>query len=156
MSPVHMHLMLNHVPVVGAVFVLLLLALALGKRSSEIGKVAIGLTVAIGLLATVVFLTGEPAEEAVEHVAGVSETLIHQHEDAAGVALLVAGTLAVLGLATLWWYWRQQLPRAVMHLALVAALALNAAMAWTAYLGGQIRHTEIRMSAGEVERNDDH
>jgi beta-lactamase regulating signal transducer with metallopeptidase domain len=156
MSLVHLHLLLNHVPVIGAVFVLLLLALALWRRSSEIGKVAIGLLVAVAIVAGVVFLTGEPAEEAVENVAGISDSLIHEHEEAAGFALVLAGTLGVFGLALLAWYRSLALPRAMMGVALVATLALNAAMAWTAYLGGQIRHTEIRTSAGEVERNDHH
>ena len=156
MSFVHLHLILNHVPVIGSVFVLLLLALAWVKRSSEIGKLAIGFIVAIGVVSAVVFLTGEPAEEAVEHVAGVSDAVIHQHEDAAGLALVLAGTIGVMGLATLLWYRRLAIPRVVMSVALVATVALNAAMAWTAYLGGQIRHTEIRTSAGEVDRSDDH
>lgn len=63
MSIVHVHLLLNHLPVVGAFLGVLLLAFALLRRSSEMGKFALGLLAAIAAIAVVVFFTGEPAEE---------------------------------------------------------------------------------------------
>jgi beta-lactamase regulating signal transducer with metallopeptidase domain len=157
MSLVHLHLLLNHVPIIGAVFVLLVLCLALWRRSSELGKLAVGMLVVIGVVASVVYVTGEPAEEAVENVAGVSEAIIHQHEDAAAIALMFAGSIGVMSLAALWWYGRRELPRAAMGIALAAVVALNGAMAWTAYLGGQIRHSEIRNgSVMQAEADEDH
>jgi len=158
MSFVHLHLLLNHVPVVGVVFVVLLLAVALWKRHSDIGKLALALLAGIAAITAIVFLTGEPAEEAVENVAGVSEALIHQHEDVALVALISTGVVGALALGLLWWYRRQTLPRRLVGASLVVMLGVSGLMAWTANLGGQIRHSEIR-SAGavigsEAERDD--
>lgn len=147
MSFVHLHLLLNHVPVIGMVFVLLLLAVALWRRSSEIGKLALSVVVGIALVTGIVFLTGEPAEEAVEHVAGVSESIIHQHEEAAEAALIGTGMAGVLSLAFLGWYRRRELPRWVAAASLAVVLAVTGMMAWTANLGGQIRHSEIRGGA---------
>lgn len=143
MSLVHLHLVLNHVPVIGAVFVLLVLLLAFWKRSSEMGRLALGMLVVIGFVSAFVFLTGEPAEEAVENLAGVSESAIHLHEDAATVALVLSGVLGLLSVGFLWWYQRREIPRVVLGTALIAVLALTGTMGWTANLGGRIRHTEI-------------
>jgi hypothetical protein len=147
MSFVHLHLLLNHVPVIGTVFVLLLLAVALWRRSTEIGKLALSAVVGIALVSGIVFLTGEPAEEAVEHVTGVSESIIHQHEEAAEAALFGTGVAGVLSLAFLWWYRRRELPRWVVAASLAVVLAITGMMARTANLGGQIRHSEIRVGA---------
>ena len=156
MSLVHLHLLLNHVPVIGTVFVLLVLLLAYWRRSAELGKLALGGLAVVGVMSAVVFLTGEPAEEAVENLAGVSEGMIHLHEDAAMVSLVLAGVLGTLSIGLLWWYRRRELPRAVLGTALVAVLAMSGAMAWTANLGGQIRHTEIRAGAVIGAEDEDH
>jgi nucleoside permease NupC len=154
MSFVHLHLLLNHVPVIGTVFVLLLLVIALWRRSTEIGKLALSAVVGIALVTAIVFLTGEPAEEAVEHVAGVSESVIHQHEEAGEAALFGTGLAGVLSLASLWWYRRRELPRWVAAASLVVVLVVTGMMAWTANLGGQIRHSEIRGGAPIETRGD--
>jgi glucan phosphoethanolaminetransferase (alkaline phosphatase superfamily) len=156
MSIVHMHLLLNHVPVIGTLFVLLLLAVAVWRRSTEIGKLALFCVVGVALVAGVVFLTGEPAEEAVEHVVGVSESIIHEHEETAEAALFSSGLAGVVALVMLWWYRRRELPRWVAAAALVLALGVGGLMARTANLGGQIRHSEIRAGAtveshGDIE-----
>ena len=156
MSLVHLHLLLNHVPVIGTVFVLFVLLLALWRRSSELGRLAFGSLVVIGFLSAVVFLTGEPAEEAVENLAGVSEGVIHLHEDAAAMSLVLAGVLGVLSIGLLWWYQRTEIPRSVLGAAVVAVLALTGTMGWTANLGGQIRHTEIRAGAVTGTEDEDH
>jgi formate hydrogenlyase subunit 3/multisubunit Na+/H+ antiporter MnhD subunit len=159
MSFVHLHLLLNHVPMIGTLFVLVLLAVAFWKRSDAMGKLALVLLVGISLVTAIVFLTGEPAEEAVENVAGVSEAVIHRHEDAANVALVGASLLGAFSVALLVWYRRRPLPRWTVGASLMAVLSASGVMAWTANLGGQIRHTEIRSSStmrGAVDGSDDH
>lgn len=156
MSLVHLHLILNHVPVIGTVFVLLVLGLALWRRSSELGKLALGSLIVIGIVSAAVYLTGEPSEEAVEHLAGVSDGVIHLHEDAAAIAMLVASLLGTLSLALLWWYHRRDVPRAVLGIALVGVLVLTGAMGWAANLGGRIRHTEIGNGTVVGTKADDH
>ena len=155
MSVVHLHLLLNHVPVIGLGFVLLVLLVATWRRSNDMAKLALFLLAGLAAVTAVVFLTGEPAEEAIEHVAGISESLIHEHEEAAEAALgatVAAGTLA-LGLLAV--FWRRQLPRWATVVSLLAVLAAGGFMAWTANLGGQIRHTEIQ-SASSAATDEEH
>ena len=153
MSLVHLHLMLNHVPVIGTMFVIFSLLVALRAHSSDIGKLALVMLAGVGAVAALVFFTGEPAEDAVEALAGVSRATIREHEEAAELAFIIAAIGGAGALVGLWWTRARALPRWVTGSALVVSLVIGAAMAWTASLGGQIRHTELRTtsSAGEVQ-----
>lgn len=144
MDLVHIHLLLNHVPVIGAVFTALLLAIALLRDSTELGKTSLGILGLLAAVAIVVYLTGEPTEEIVERLPGFSESAMESHEEAALVATIAIGVLGVLALGALAVFRHRVLPRWVNGATLVATLAVTAMMGYTANLGGQIRHSEIR------------
>jgi len=145
MNWAHVHLMLNHLPVVGTVFGVLLLLLALLRKSEELKRVSLGIFVLTALLALPVYFTGEPAEKVVEHLPGVTEPLIEEHEDAALFALLMAAGTGVVALAGLILFRRaERLPGWIVGAALVLSLATSGLMGWTANRGGRIRYTEIR------------
>jgi uncharacterized membrane protein len=147
MSPVHLHLILNHLPVIGTVIGVLLLAVALLRRSSELAKVTLGLFALLGVAAIAVFLTGEPAEELVEKLPGFSEAITEEHEEVARVATIAMAAFGAAALAALAVFRRHPLPRWVAAGGLVAALAVGGLMGYTGYLGGQVRHTEVRPDA---------
>ena len=149
MSWAHIHLALSHVPVIGLLIVLLLLAVATLRRSTELTRVSYALLVFLAVTALVVYLTGEPAEELVENLPGFSEPLVERHEEVALIAtigMVVLGLVALVGLIRVRghriapaWYGRG---------VLLLALLIGGVMTWTANLGGQIRHSEIRASGG--------
>lgn len=146
MNSVHLHLLLNHLPVIGTLFALALLAVAWLRGSSELSKTGLWFFVALGLVGIVVYLTGEPAEELVEGIPGISESLLESHEEA---ALLSTALLALYGLFAGYEIFRfrgqnRRIPRNATGLALGLALIPAAAMGYTANLGGMIRHDEIR------------
>lgn len=143
MNGVHLHLLLNHAPVFGVFFALVLLAIGRLRRSDDLTRAGLLTLVISGLAAGAAMLTGEPAEHAVEHLAGVSKRAIHAHEEAAELAAVVTYGAAAAALAAL--VLRRWAPAArhLTTLALVAALAAFGLMARTANLGGQIRHPEI-------------
>lgn len=147
MSTVHLHLLLNHVPVIGTIIALLLLAYAALRKDETLVRVCLGMFAALALAALATFLTGEPAEEAVEALAGVSESVIERHEEAALLSTIALGTLGALSLIALLAFRRRHLPRLAAVAFLAAGLIPAGAMAWTANLGGQIRHSEIRPGA---------
>jgi hypothetical protein len=154
MSVVHLHLMLNHVPVIGMLFVLLILAVAAWRRDSAGARLGLSVLAGLAVVTAFVFLTGEPAEEAVEKVAGVSESVIHSHEEAAELALIATGFAGVMALAVLAAFWRRELSRPVIGGVLALVLVVGAMLGWTANLGGRIRHTEIGSAAPVVEDDD--
>ena len=150
MSITHLHLLLNHVPVVGSVGLVVLFALAAWRHSAELGKVALGLTVALAGVAVLVYFTGEPAESLVERLPGFDEGLVERHEEAAAVATVAFAVLGLAAAALLARYRRSALPNRVAALGLAGTLLTAGLVAWTAGLGGQIRHTEIRGAGAAV------
>ena len=143
----HVHLMLNHLPVIGAPFLLLLLTIGLWRGSRELVTISLVLVVGLAVATGLVYLTGEPAEELVERASWFRDALAESHEDQATVSLvavLVTGALASAALAF------RRRPAAGVWLPRVTwgALALSTILlGWTAWSGGQIRHEEVRASA---------
>lgn len=148
MSAVHLHLVLNHVPVLGVVFAFGLLLFAFVKPNRGFERLSLTLFVLIALAAIPVYLTGEPSEDAVEHLPGVSEAIIEQHEESATVALASMEALGLLGIVGLIVSRAgKPVPRWIHLSSLALSLVASVLMLRTATLGGQIRHTEIRSGA---------
>lgn len=147
MSVVHLHLLLNHVPVVGALVGVALLLYAVMRRSSEIGKVALALFAVLAAVSVAVFLTGEPAEEIVENLSGYSQSITEEHEELARIAMIVMVGFGILAIGALVYFRRKLLPRWLAAASLLVSLTVGGLMAATANLGGQIRHSEIRSGA---------
>jgi uncharacterized membrane protein len=145
MNPAHVHLLVNHIPVLGVVLGLVVLAGAVLRSHALLTRCALAVFVVAALAAIPTYLSGEPAEEIVERAAGEIETWVEPHEEAASVALALVEALGVLALIGLRLSRNgRALPRALMGVTLVAAVLATGSLAWTANLGGQIRHTEIR------------
>jgi drug/metabolite transporter (DMT)-like permease len=134
------------------VITLLLLAFALYRRSDDIARAALLLAALVGAASLAVYFTGEPAESLIEHLPGFSEAVVERHEDAALVATLVAGATGILALVILALHRHgRRIPRRTIAAAAGFALIGCGAMGYTAYLGGQVRHTEIRANAGAAQ-----
>jgi len=143
MNEAHIHLLLTHLPVVGTLLGLLILTYALLAKKTEALTIASGVFVLSGLAAVAVYLTGEAAEEVVEGLPGISHAIIERHEEAALVALVAAVVLGLVSLGSLFLS-RRGVPRWLAGATLILALVASGIMAWTANLGGQINHPEIR------------
>jgi uncharacterized membrane protein len=149
MNTTHVHLLLNHVPVVGAALGLLILSIGCWRKSEEIKKAALILFAAVTLVAIPAYVSGEPAEDGVKGLPGISKPIIEKHEDAAAVAFTGIVALGLFAIAGLIRYRRERpVPPWFTTSAVVASVIVCGLMAWTANLGGQVRHTEIRTSGG--------
>lgn len=145
MNAAHLHLVLNHIPLIGIGFTLLLLLIAFLRRSGELLNIALIFSVMVALFTIPVYLTGEPAEEVVEELPGISESVIEQHEESAGISFILAevtGTMALISLITLGY--SENYGRKLSMLTLLLLIASGGLMVWTANLGGKIQHSEIR------------
>jgi len=145
MSAAHLHLILNHIPLLGLIFGAVLLAYGLWRGAEDVQKASLGLLAVAGLSAIAVYLTGEPAEEVVEGLAGVSHDAIEAHEEWGWYALVAGIATGVLALGTLLFGWVQErLGRGAVVLTLVVALLSSGLIGYTANLGGKISHPELR------------
>jgi hypothetical protein len=138
MNAAHLHLILNHLPVLGEIGGVVLLAAGLAKRTAAVVRLALLAIVATGVLAVPVFVSGLSAAESVGRVDGVVQEAIAPHEDAAAAFLsgaITAGVLAAITLATS--------RRWIMPFALTASLIASLLGVRAAILGGRIHHPEI-------------
>jgi uncharacterized membrane protein len=148
MNQAHIHLLLNHIPLVVAGVAALLLAAALLRKNAKLKPVSLWLFVLAALITIPVYLTGEPAEEIVENLPGVLGPIVEQHERTALFSLIALEVLGVVSLSGLLIYRRAaELPKVFVVAALGLSIVAGGLTAWTANLGGQIRHSEIRSGA---------
>lgn len=147
MSTVHLHLLLNHIPVVGSILAVVLFAAAFFLKETVSTKFALAFAAATAAVAVIVYFTGGAAEEAVEKLAGVTERSISSHEEAAEVTTVATGIFGALSALALIVVRSRRAPRWVALSGLAGSIAVSGLMAWTANLGGQIRHTEIQSTA---------
>ena len=150
MSFTHLHLLLNHFPVIGTIIGIALLGVAVTRKNTELMKTTLGLFAALGVITVIVYFTGEPAEEAIEKLPGFSEAITERHEEFALVATIVLASFGALALSALAVFRGKSMPRWVTLFSLVLALASGAVMGYTAMLGGQVRHTEVRAGSANV------
>ncbi|MCB0216943.1 MAG: hypothetical protein KDH92_09925 [Chloroflexi bacterium] len=145
MSAAHLHVALNHFPSIGAIvgFLLLLLARLIKNEGVELSGLAV-LVLAAALTIPTYFSGGE-AEEIVEDQPGVTEQIIHEHEEAGEFGLiggLVVGAVALFAL----WKRKQtgKVPANLSLAVLVLSLAMAGIMVRVGLLGGHINHPELR------------
>lgn len=149
MSQAHIHLLVNHLPIVGSLFALVLLGVGLLQKNDTLTRAGLVAVLAAGLLCLPAQLTGEGAAAIVQDLPRVSRALINEHEEAAELgfwALESAAALALFGFLLL----KNASPRArlLAVLALVATGLSFGLLARAGYFGGLIRHTEIREGFG--------
>jgi len=146
MNTAHWHLMLNHFPMIGIIIgVLILVAGYLLKKNSIVKQVALGVFVFSALTAIPAYLTGEGAEEAVENVAGISESTIEEHEEMGKTFAILVGVLGVLALIALIAERKKSKASGILYtLVFILAVITSIYAKQLGTSGGDIRHTEIR------------
>lgn len=142
MNVIHLHLLVNHVPILATWLAVPVLLLALARPRERAGAwaAAILLLVVAGAAGVVTLLTGEPAAELLSRYAVVDRELVHTHEEIGETAGIVAGVTALLALGM-----RVRAGTGTVRIAatLLVALVSGGVLAWAGNTGGAIRHPEI-------------
>ena len=158
MNPTHIHLILTHFPIIGTMIGAGILIYGMYKKNLPIQQVALGIFIIMAILTIPVYLSGEEAEETVEHLADVSEKIIHNHEELAEKAIFVIG---LLGFASSFFFYnkkKQFIPSGLLiKFILALSIITSGLFALVGNYGGQIRHSEIRKDAKIIKspREDD-
>lgn len=143
MNPAHMHLILNHIPLLTIPMALIFMLYSLYLRDDRFTRFSLMILVLTALTVLPVYFSGDSAEKIVEHLPGVSEELIEAHEEAAEFSLVVTlVTGAIAGAAFI--FLRQQKFKSILLTAVVCScLVAVGSLGYAANLGGKIRHPEI-------------
>jgi drug/metabolite transporter (DMT)-like permease len=144
MDALHFHLIITHLPVFASILGALVLGYGIGKESRPTREIAYLMLMLAGIGAALSNVSGENAEHMAEKIAGITESSIEAHEDSVGMVLWLLIPCALAAAAGLWAAWKKpEMEKRFAMLALGLSLLGFAATARTAWLGGQIRHTEI-------------
>ena len=141
----HLHLLLNHIPTVGAVVALGLLLLAFVRRNEHLTNAGLEVLFVIAVLTLPAYMSGAAAFQQVRNQPGISDDAMRVHQDAALAGFVVTEFAGFVAWVALWQSRRRgRAARGLVSastLLLIVALAL---MSRAATLGGDIRHPEIR------------
>ncbi len=141
----HLHLLLNHLPIITPIIGLLVLILGFFFKSTIIKRTALFIFILGSLFTFPAFNTGEGAEEGVENISGISEDLIKIHEEHAETFSVFAYLLGAFSTLGIWISWKQKTyTDAFNYLVIAFSLVTLYFGAKTGTSGGEIRHTEIR------------
>ena len=144
MNLAHLHLLLNHWPIIGTFIGTGLLLVALGARSNDLKQVTLAFFGLMALVGIPTYLSGNLVQDLIRQEPGVVERLVDTHQGAALlalIALLLTGAMAWIGL---WQMRRHSRPAGwTMAGVVAAALVTVGLMTVAGNTGGAIRHPEI-------------
>jgi uncharacterized membrane protein len=142
----HLHLVMNHFPIIGSAIAIFVLIIGLIKKSDDVKKVSALILILTALVTIPVYLTGKKAEAKVEgNYEDVDEDYIDAHEDFALYSFIAMDIAGAIALAALFLYKKPKaLPNSFAFFLLAVLIVVNSMMVYTANLGGKIHHPEIR------------
>lgn len=145
MNGAHLHLLVNHLPIVFPIVGIIVLLTGLISKSEAVKRAAYLIFTIGAVSAFAAMATGEGAEEIVEKINGVSESYIETHEESAETFAIVSYILGLLSLLGLWASFKQKSFSNILNIVtLVFAFVVLFFAKDTGTTGGEIRHTEIR------------
>ena len=98
----NLHLLSNHFPILGSLFGVLLLVVALVKPNLNTTLSAYLILLVSGFGGIIAYFSGEAAEERIEHIKGISHKVIHIHEEMAENSLIFIFLLTATAVVGLW------------------------------------------------------
>ncbi|WP_396164661.1 hypothetical protein [Flavobacterium sp.] len=148
MNDAHVHMVVNHFPIIGTIFGLGILISGIVMKNNVIKNVAYVLFCISAIFGFASMFTGEGAEEIAENLPSITDQIIHEHEEMAEKLALVLYVLAGISLVGLYLNFKKHAKsNLVSYFAFVIALVAVFFGKQTGTTGGEVRHTEIRANA---------
>ena len=151
MNDAHLHLIVNHFPIIGTIFGFGILIAGLVLKNKTLMNTSYVLFIVAAIFAAISMATGEGAEELVEDMPNVGKQIIHEHEELAeklAILLYVLGGLSLVGLYLN--FKNHAKAKLLSFLILGIATAGLFLVQKVGTSGGEIRHTEIRPNANTL------
>ncbi len=154
MNDAHLHMVVNHFPIIGTIFGLGILIVGLILKNNSVKNTAYWVFIIAAIFAFAAAYTGDGAEEIVEDMPNIGNQIIHEHEELADKFALIMYVTGFFSLMSLLanvknHKFAKLLSFITLTLALVAAILSKS----VGTSGGEIRHTEIRETTTQTIEN---
>ncbi len=151
MNDAHLHLLVNHFPILGTLFGLGILIAGMLLKNNSVKNTSYILFVVAAIFAAFSMGTGEGAEELVEDLPNIGKQIIHEHEEMAEKFAILMYVTGFLGLLSLYSSIKNhKLAKTFSLITLVLALLAAILAKSVGTTGGEIRHTEIRVNSNST------
>ena len=151
MNGAHLHLIVNHFPIMGLFFGFGIVFTGLVLKNKSVINTGYVLFVIAAIFAMFSMATGEGAEELVEDMPNIGHHIVHEHEEMAEKLAIILYALGLVSIAGFYLNIKQNTKgRLVTIIALVIAIIGLFFAVNTGTTGGEIRHTEIRDTSVET------
>ena len=148
MNDAHLHLLVNHFPIIGTIFGIGILIAGLALKNNALKNTAYILFLVAAIFAALSVNTGEGAEELVEDMPNIGKQIIHEHEELAEKLALLLYATGIFSLLSLYTSSKNhKFAKIASYITLVLAIGAAVLGASVGTTGGEIRHTEIRDTA---------
>ena len=145
MNGAHFHILVNHFPIIGVIFGLLILISGFILKNNTIKNTAYCVFVVAAVFGFLSMYSGEGAEELVEDMPTVGHQIIHEHEELAEKFVLVlyaTGLFSILAFVTA--LKNSKFAKLLSLITLLLSIVTTILSVNVGLSGGEVRHTEIR------------
>lgn len=154
MNDAHLHMVVNHFPIIGTIFGFGILIVGLVLKNKTLLNTSYVLFIVAAVFGAISMGTGEGAEELVEDMPNIGKQIIHKHEEFAEKLATLLYVLGILSLVGLYLNFKNNTKaKLVSFLVLGIATAGLFLVQKVGTSGGEIRHTEIRENANAARTN---
>ncbi len=148
MNDAHLHLVVNHFPIIGPILGLGILVAGMTLKNNSVKNTAYALFIVSAIFAAFSMGTGDGAEDAVKNLPGVTKQLIHTHEEFAEKLAIILYVLAVISIGGIYLNIKNHAKSKWVSFAVFVIAILGIFIAQkVGTSGGEVRHTEIRSDA---------
>ena len=152
MNDAHLHLLVNHFPIIGTIFGLGILITGMLLKNNSVKNTAYILFIVAAIFSAFSMGTGEGAEELVEDLPNIGKQIIHEHEEIAEKFSIIMYATGLFGLLSLYTSIKNhKLAKTISFITLVLALMAAVFAKSVGTTGGEIRHTEIRSNSVQFQ-----
>lgn len=157
MNAAHLHLLLNHFPIILLIVGFVILIVGLIGKIKTLKITALVIFMCGSLITIPTYFSGGNAEDIIENISPESKEYIEKHEDQGKIFSITFYILGIISLIGIWGILKDQKYSSwfTYLILLFSAISLYFAVL-TGNSGGEIRHIEIRkgMQSNGIEREE--
>lgn len=145
MNDAHIHLLVNHLPIILPMIAIIARITAFFLDSDALKRFAMIMLILSGIFAFASMQSGEKAEEMLESTVFFTESYIEAHEEAAETYAIFTYVIAIMAIISLWAdFTKKSFAMILSEITLGLCIVSMYFAQKTGTTGGEIRHEEIR------------